>query len=961
MEVGDGQRDTPDAMQPSGAEASVAQGDLDELFGGRSQRCQSIGLRGAEPGIGLDAALTIDEIDSIKILTDEVASLKAENAALVAENDKVVAELTKDAAEAAVKAENRVARSGGRTKNRIKKLKVERTDLLAQLGSLGYRLNDVTGVSAEGLELIGKLAINRIRIAAEERGERMTLDAVVKDVLADLNNEEVTARDIHAALDGRSPKATKKAESMAKEHVREIRAQAALMVKIDETERGITAPKKTRGQQSTEVKRLQRQLTALRNNVYQSVREAAKIERAVSTINQLQDHAANILLAEANAPGPRTKVEASPELKALNETIAGLRAEFRIDEQIADLQEQIRTGEIAGPKKRGGPKGGESMAAKRAALRELRRQAVLMVKIEKGKRGVFEGRKTPAERSKAVDLLQQQFTELRRMATKGSRDEARTAKAMETLADLQAQLDGHYRNLKEPRKAADTTPELEAIKEKLGVLRRVLSTEDALSDIQEQLRTGDFKRPEKRVPTYTSPELERNQIALRKARQQWRIAIAEMERGSVSRTVVKTAEFLRTMKATADMSGTLRQGLILSVMRPGVALHAFGRSFKSFYDQNTYEQIDNAMREHPNHFYRERAELELTDIDGTLNEREESFQSAWAESIPGVASVVRGSNRSMTVTLNLIRVAAFDEFIEANPNATLDEMKAWANWVNVATGRGRLGSAGAIGTTLSIVFFAPRFALSRIQVSYKAIQYWHLPRVRNAILKDQAGTLAVGMLMLALAHLAGFSVGLNPRDPDFGKIRIGDTRINIWFGLQQPVRIVLQLGLIATDRMGLTGRHLTATQKAISPMELIGRFGEFKLSPLITTPIELLTGENVVGEARTPSQTAARAVAPIILEGIYDAQVDYGINAAAITGVGEFLGLGIQSYPDSQGRVRRKAQRLLSEGESDAASAIMEEWNAANPERRIMSVKAAGDTLKLPTPPKATGTRRRRR
>ena len=55
--------------------------------------------------------------------------------------------------------------------------------------------------------------------------------------------------------------------------------------------------------------------------------------------------------------------------------------------------------------------------------------------------------------------------------------------------------------------------------------------------------------------------------------------------------------------------------------------------------------------------------------------------------VPILKQVAAASERHMTTYLNLLRTAAFDQFVAANPNATQAELKAWAAFVNVASGR----------------------------------------------------------------------------------------------------------------------------------------------------------------------------------------------------------------------------------------------------------------------------------
>ena len=84
----------------------------------------------------------------------------------------------------------------------------------------------------------------------------------------------------------------------------------------------------------------------------------------------------------------------------------------------------------------------------------------------------------------------------------------------------------------------------------------------------------------------------------------------------------------------------------------------------------------------------------------------------------------------MTTYLNLLRTAAFDQFVAANPNATQAELKAWAAFVNVASGRGDLGRAAAISGELSTVIFSPALPC-RDSKPRGAWSGWPVPRVRR--------------------------------------------------------------------------------------------------------------------------------------------------------------------------------------------------------------------------------------
>ncbi|KKM21755.1 hypothetical protein LCGC14_1632250, partial [marine sediment metagenome] len=688
-------------------------------------------------------SLAPQEISQIEDLTGRISTLEEQNTKLRTANDELEQKRLKSVAEQVVRVEAKRKPRGAAARLQ------ERQVILKQLGDLGLRLNDISGVSAEGLFLIGKLTVNTIREAVARTGEKVELGRIVDEVLAELNNPEIRPRDIHEALNARDPKRKRQQAGEAAQQVRRLKTHARLITQVEDAEVGLFDPSRKRPIAPAEIRRLQKRLTDLRNSAYRAGLRPERLERAIATLNELQD-----------------------------------------------------------------------------------------------------------------------------------------------------QLTNHFRNIKR-RQPVEVTPELEAIQAKIRGLRQEMRVEDLLADLNEQLRTGDFKTPKRRVAPHISPQLERNQIALKRAQRKWRDAIERMAPLTLHRAIGETTGFLRTMKATADMSATMRQAFWLSARRPIKATKVFGRSVIAFFSEFTADQIDNAIRLHPNQLLRDRAKLILTERGGKLSDREEMFTSNLAEQLPVFGAVVRASNQSMTTTLNLMRVAAFDQFLELYPNATTDELRAWASWVNVASGRGSLGRMSGAANELALVFFAPRFAVSRIQTPFVIFKFWRLPRVRKEIAKDYAAVVAVGLTALGLAAAAGLRVGLDPRDSDFGKIRVGNTRIDIWGGVQQPVRVMVRIWLGLTDRFGLTGKDLTESQKEVNPLELLGRFTAFKIAPSVSIPLELYRSKTAVGEEVTPGETAIRSILPMLFEDVHDAYRD-GLSRAALAGGSAFLGLGVSTFGDDK-------------------------------------------------------------
>jgi hypothetical protein len=191
----------------------------------------------------------------------------------------------------------------------------------------------------------------------------------------------------------------------------------------------------------------------------------------------------------------------------------------------------------------------------------------------------------------------------------------------------------------------------------------------------------------------------------------------------------------------------------------------------------------------------EQAGLRFTDLKN-LSSREESIRSTLAEKIPGWGKVVKASNRAYTAYLNDLRLGAFRNMYEAMPDKNnMVALKQLGDAVNTFTGAGPLRttlpggkeiSAERYVSGLSEVLFAPRLIASRMQMLNPANYTMTQPQVRKEYLKSALRTAGAWTSVAGLASMSGMGeVTLDPRSADFGKVRIGNTRLDPAGGFQQ--------------------------------------------------------------------------------------------------------------------------------------------------------------------------------
>jgi hypothetical protein len=192
----------------------------------------------------------------------------------------------------------------------------------------------------------------------------------------------------------------------------------------------------------------------------------------------------------------------------------------------------------------------------------------------------------------------------------------------------------------------------------------------------------------------------------------------------------------------------------------------------------------------------EQAGVKFTDV-GSLSTREEAIRSQLGERIPIYGHHVAASNRSYTAYINDARLGAFRNFYDAMPNKNdLVALKKLGEAANNFTGRGKLAievpftggkelSIERYASGLAEVLFAPKLIASRIHMLNPMNYVMGNPQVRKQYLYAALRMAGAWTTLGVLANQMGAEVSLNPTSSDFGKIKIGNFRLDPAAGFQQ--------------------------------------------------------------------------------------------------------------------------------------------------------------------------------
>lgn len=399
----------------------------------------------------------------------------------------------------------------------------------------------------------------------------------------------------------------------------------------------------------------------------------------------------------------------------------------------------------------------------------------------------------------------------------------------------------------------------------------------------------------------------------------------------------------RGLMASIDFSAPLRQGL------PLIHKKEFWTSlddmFRAFGSEAAYEQIQNEIKQRPLFRSRqgprgrvlpsfaEQAGLKLTDLTD-LSSREENIMSTWAEKVPGV----RRSNRAYTVFLNKLRADTFESLVRngsvfgADAQVNIPLARSLADFVNTSTGRGHLSKLESSAVVLNSFLFSPRLMASRLRMLDPRRYIFGDPFVRREALKSLFAVAAVGNTVGQLISMSGGEVNNDPNSADFGKARIGDTRIDPWGGFQQYIvaaNRLLRPGFagvgeptqsgavpldLATGMAAKGGQSITSSRSGKeydlwnqkgpydpTHMDAVLRFTRGKIHPVLGFAWSLfnrrkeMSGKDMNFSTVNPMENSiSQRFIPIIMQDIYElAQTDPYLLPLAVPAS---FGMGIQSY-----------------------------------------------------------------
>ncbi len=784
---------------------------------------------------------------------------------------------------------------------------------------------------------IQKLARFHVEQGVKERDA--LVDAVhndIKDILPDFTREDT--RDAISGY-GRFKPLTKDEVSV---QLRDLKGQLQAVAKLEAMQERGEVPAKTGIERRTpsdterelnqQVERVKKELnlvstnpeaelktaqqtaeTRLRNNIVDLARrfetgEAPPESKTVpltergEVLKAMRDRVREVVKAVEKKPGTLTDAEI-----ALNAEKA------RILNRYADYADRLKAREF-GPRT-----AAEKVQLDAEGLRFKKELDDIAAKFKEAKDNDPEVQRIKLElaQEQHVTKLKESVTEsLRRFETgeKPAAKERRPQTEQEKqIAWVQEQMRGVLRSL-EPKPAKAGSPAKPTLSAD-EIAQRTIQTRllNQYADYVDRLTAENFAPRKAKERPDLSPENQRYAYELEQAKNAYLIAKSKWLFKNLPFTkkaiaeIAETFNMSRSLLSAGDLSGFLRQGGFIVFGHPVRAAKQFGKMVQAMASDYGAFKIQQEIATRPNSKLYKKAGVEFTDYhsDVPLSHQEEAFMARflWKAPVLNQAKkyVVDTSNRAYTTILNLLRADTFDALLakSANPRDVSDaKIKALAEYVNIATGRGSMGKAAMASQTLATVFWSPRLVTSRFQLLLGKPMWGGTMETRRLIATEYARMLGGVAGVIALGIAAGGKVEDDPRSASFGKLKFGNTFVDPLMGLSQS--IVFMFRLATGETKAQTGKieQLRGEKPSFgaSTTDVIARFLRAKLSPMLGTAVNLLEGKNVVGEKATPAQVAQSLTVPLSLQDIYKVMRDNGVAAGSAIMLLSLLGMGVQNY-----------------------------------------------------------------
>jgi len=356
----------------------------------------------------------------------------------------------------------------------------------------------------------------------------------------------------------------------------------------------------------------------------------------------------------------------------------------------------------------------------------------------------------------------------------------------------------------------------------------------------------------------------------------------------------------RAISASGDLSRLLRQNITV-IGKPKQLLKAFARDYATVLRNDP----ERALMMEKEYLTSEEGQAGTKfgvrwnmwgDLAGFLTAAE-NYASTVARKIPGL----KRFEMAFAFGGNMLRADLWTEIYRQNKNKGLSEKqwKSLAHVVNILTGEGDPRAFGKFAPFLNATFFAPRLLEARVRSVTDIFNPKISKIARQYLAWQMVKFVAINTAVLGLmSQVPGVNVERDPRSTDFGKIRIGKTRIDFWGGYLPLARTIVRL---------MAGKVKTQAGEIVDTevLDTLVSFLQSKLGPIPAAGLDIASGKTFIGEpvdwrnSEDMAREFYQRMTPFFLQDVVDAIRFQGVGKGLLVAPLAFSGAGISTYDPS--------------------------------------------------------------
>lgn len=391
-----------------------------------------------------------------------------------------------------------------------------------------------------------------------------------------------------------------------------------------------------------------------------------------------------------------------------------------------------------------------------------------------------------------------------------------------------------------------------------------------------------------------------------------RLTLADIKKdplGAGKKLAQTTLDTSKAANASMDNSALFNQGfgVLTNYKTIGIwrrnAMNSFVNLVRTFGGKPVWDEFRADLVSRPNYINGLYKEHKIA-----LNVVEEAYPTSLPSKLPfGVGRAYKATETAFNIFQYKNRADIADLFLtlaekEGQVLRGENKIKGLGSLVNSLTGRGSLGKLEPVGDIVNAPFFSLRRQVSLMDslTGYQLGNKSKFVRKQAAIASaQQVATIAI--ILATAKALWPNSIEEDPRSADFGKIKIGDTRIDVTGG--RAGYVTLAMRLLRGSTKSSTSNEITELNsgKFGSPtyFSVLEDFSLNKVSPALGQAIQVMKGEDRQGNTPTPLGVLKGLYTPLGIQNMESTLSNPNSANFILTGILDGIGILTNTYPQA--------------------------------------------------------------